>query len=107
MQVKFVISALILLAVVVCLPDESEAYVGPPYADGLGTAGEHPWQHEDSPGPGDSLDYRTARIVVFPIGTRAQVIQLILDGSCFKRSGDSAHGLENDHVRKLQFRNKR
>ena len=73
MQVKFVISALILLAVVVCLPGESDAYVGPPYADGLGTAGEHPWQDSESPPDGDKDGLEvTPRIVI--IGGLAKAI---------------------------------
>ena len=65
MRVKFVISALILLAIVVCLPDESEAYVGPPYFGPDGYPGEHPWQDSESP-PDDDKDGLdvTPRIVI-------------------------------------------
>ncbi len=107
MRVKFAISALILLAIVACLPDNGQAYIGPPYLDPEGYPSEHPWQHEDSPGPGDSLNYPTARVVIVPIGMSAVAIQLIQEANCIKRSSDGPHGLESDHVRKQQFRNKR
>jgi hypothetical protein len=111
MRVKFVISALILLAVVVCLPRENQAYVGPPYFDPDGYAGEHPWQHDGSPGPGDSLNHLTARIkahiVVFPVGINTMAIQLIREANCDTRSSDRPHRVESDHVRRLQFRNER
>ena len=111
MRVKFVISALILLAIVVCLPHGSEAYVGPPYGDNLGTAGEHPWQHDDSPGPGDTLNHPTTRItahiVVFRVGINTVAIQLIQQANCDKRSSDRPLRNESDQVRRLQFRNER
>ena len=111
MRVKFVISALILLAIVVCLPGENQAYVGPPYFDPDGYAGEHPWQHADSPDPGDTLNQPTARIkahiVVFPVGINTMAIQLIQHANCDKRSSDRPHRNESDHVRRLQFRNER
>jgi hypothetical protein len=54
MRVKFVISAVILLAIVVCLPDGSQAYVGPPYFGPNQSMGEHPWQDSQSPPEDDN-----------------------------------------------------
>jgi hypothetical protein len=107
MRVKFVISALILLAIAACLPGNGQAYVGPPYLDPEGYPSEHPWQHEDSPGPGDTLNYPTASVVIVPIGMSAVAIRLIQEANYIRRSSDRPPRLESDHVRKLQFRNKR
>lgn len=49
MKVKVVIFALVLIAIVICLPNRNQAYVGPPYFDRLGYPDEHPWQESDSP----------------------------------------------------------
>ena len=49
MKVKVVIFALVLIAIVICLPNRNQAYMGPPYFDRFNRVDEHPWQESDSP----------------------------------------------------------
>jgi hypothetical protein len=107
MRVKFAISALILLAVFFCVPVNGQAYVGPPYVDPDGYPREHPWQHEDSPGTEDTLDYPTARVVVVSFGINAVAIQLIQQANSIKGAGGCPHRLESDRVRRVQFDDER
>ena len=107
MKVKALIFALMLIGIFICLPNQNQAYVGPPYFDPLEHPNEHPWQHDDSPGPGDSENYLTCDIVIFPINFGFKAIQFIQGTNGTKRSSDRPSEIERNDVPKLQFREKR
>lgn len=107
MKVEAILFGLILIGILFCLPNHSQACVGPPYFDPLGYPSEHPWQHNDSPGPEDNLDCPTVHIVILPINFSIKAIQLIQGINCTKRSSDRPSRLESDHVHKFHSCKKR
>lgn len=76
MKIKVIISALILIAIVICLPNRNQAYVGPPYFDRLGHPDEHPWQDVQSPVDDDILPQQiSSGSVIVIISTKMIVIR--------------------------------
>jgi hypothetical protein len=76
MKVKVVIFALVLIAIVICLPNRNQAYVGPPYFDRLGHPDEHPWQDVQSPVDDDIVPQQiSSGSVIVVISTKIIVIR--------------------------------
>jgi hypothetical protein len=102
MKVKLIPAGLILFGFLFCLINYGQATVDPWWENRY--PGEHPWQHEDSPGPGDSLGYSPPHIVILPINFSIKVILLIPCSDCINGLSDGPHRIESDRVQKLHFR---
>ena len=74
MKVKVIIFALVLIAIVICLPNHNQAYVGPPYFDRLTHPDEHPWQESDSPPIDDDIITPENSFVIWIIGPPTKII---------------------------------
>ena len=74
MKIKVGIFALILIAIVICLPNRNQAYVGPPYCDRFNRLDEHPWQESDSPPIDDDIITPEKSSVIWIIGPPTKII---------------------------------
>ena len=108
MKGKAIFWGLILMAILFCVTYHSWACVGPPrYADPLGYPSEHPWQHNDSQGPSDTLGSWTTHIVILPFGTGMKAILWIQDTREMKGSSDAPGGPKNNHIQISPLRKSR
>lgn len=105
MKIRVILTSLILLGFLFCLINPGQARMDPWWEDRY--PGEHPWQHNDSPGPGDNLNYSTPHIVIIPISFSIKAIQLIPASNCTNGLTDDSSGFKSDLVEKLHFRKKR
>jgi hypothetical protein len=97
----------ILVAALFCLGNQSQANLGPPYINPITTPSEHPWQHDNSIEPGDSIYYSTHHIVILPLGFNLKPIWFFMWNSSTKGLTDRPGRLNNDHISELYLRDKR
>jgi len=108
MKVKAVLFGLILVAILFCTTNHSRAYVAPNYSlDPLGYPSEHPWQHNDSYEPNDSLGCLTTNVVILPICPGMKAILWIQDTRDMKGSSGAPGGPKNNHIQILYLRKSR
>ena len=107
MRVKVVIFALVLIGIFVYLPNQNQAYLGPPYCDRFGYPSEHPWQHDGSPRIQDSLDPVLSRVVVLFVGLPTKAILLIQTPGYSTVSGEKAGEVSGCQRDKQHFHGKR
>ena len=78
MKVKIVLVGLGLLMFIFCSVGLSQAAMSPKNnVRFLTYPSEHPWQHDDSPGPPDSSDSGAPRMVILPVSSTINSILLI------------------------------
>ncbi len=75
MKVKALIFTLMLIGIFICLPNQNQAYVGPPYYDPLEYPNEHPWQDLESP-PSDDINHPEISSIVLIIGFPTKIIMI-------------------------------
>ena len=107
MKVRVILFSLAFIVVLFCLTSHSQAYVGPPYFDGLSYPSEHPWQHTESVDPGESVNYPKPHIVVLPFGFDIKAILLMPKAVHTEQVSDSPGSLKSDHINQVDFRDKR
>jgi hypothetical protein len=108
MKGKAIFWGLILMAILLFMVYHSQARMGPPYyADPLGYPSEHPWQHNDSQEPNDTLGCWTTHIVILPISPSMKGILWIQNTSEIKGSSDASGGPKNNHIQILPLRKSR
>lgn len=107
MKVRVILFSLAFLVVLFCLTRHSQAYVGPPYFDGVSYPSEHPWQHNDLPESEEGLSFPKAHIVVLPFGFDIKAILLMPKAVHTEQVSDSPGSLKSDHINQVDFRDKR
>jgi len=93
-KVKMSIFALILIAVLICLPKHSQA-LNSPYLDWIGYPGEHPWQDQEPPPVDDIMTSAiSSEIVIIAIPTKMIMIRPSLIKSKLEKSGQALKKIE-------------
>jgi hypothetical protein len=93
-KVKMSIFALILIAVLICMPKHGQA-LNSPYLDGIGYPGEHPWQDQEPP-PSDGIvtSAINSGIVIIVIPTKMIMIRPLLIKSKLEKSNQTLKKME-------------
>lgn len=74
MKLKVSLLGLILIVILFCMAKQSLAVARPPYFDGLGYPGEHPWQDVESPIVEAALTSRISSGIVIAVGPTKMIM---------------------------------
>jgi len=105
MKIKVILIGLILIAFLFCLVNHSQARRDPWWENRY--PGEHPWQHDDSPGFQDDPNHVSSHVMILPVCLPTKVILLIQAPRYSTGSGEKTAKIIDCQRDKQHFHGKR